>query len=196
MPETNDANTAISPATRQSVPNTRAFAASTSGRRGTAANVTRISPDEYSLVMASTPSTPVITWPMMTPASTLLVGSLVTLRVLKPVTTPSATVAAIPPRRTHHTERTLRSLIHSIAATFRNRQSDIISSSRPAVGARLDVGRPGDVGLPGIARPGAGEREKPLFQRPAAPGRQFVDRRVREQPAAADHDKPAGGQRQ
>src|SRR5215470_3306976 len=178
MPRTNEANTAISPATRQSVPNTRAFAASTSGRRGTAANVTRISPDEYSLVMASTPSTPVITWPMMTPASTLLVGSLVTLRVLKPVTTPKATVAAIPPMRAHHRERRLRSLIHSIAATFRNRQSDITSSSRPAAAhARPEVARPR------IARPGAGEREEPLFQRPAAPGRQLVYGGVREQPA-------------
>ena len=72
----------ISPAARQTAPKTAALAASTSIRRGIAANVTRTRPEEYSLVMASTPSTPVITWPTRAPASTLLVGSPVTLRVL------------------------------------------------------------------------------------------------------------------
>ena len=110
----------ISLATRNTPPVTAAFASSTSPRRGTAENVTRTSPDEYSLVMASTPRMPVMSCPSRTPASRLLAGSLCAPRVLWPTKNPSATVPAMPASSVNRTDRRPRSLIHSIRATCPN----------------------------------------------------------------------------
>src|SRR5579859_1518961 len=54
----NEAKATTSPATRVSAPMTAALAASTVRRRGAAANVVRIRPVLYSVLNASTPSTP------------------------------------------------------------------------------------------------------------------------------------------
>ena len=65
----------ISPAASATAPSTAALAASSSGRRGTAANVARIIPEENSVVITSAPKTPSASWPIASPAKLLLVGS-------------------------------------------------------------------------------------------------------------------------
>ena len=104
-----------------------ALAASTSGRRGAAANVARIIPEENSLVTASTPRTPRASWPMASPAKLSLVGSKearsaadivaqcwwIRIGMARP------TMPAAKTSRVHQVERTLRSLSHSICATVR-----------------------------------------------------------------------------
>ena len=66
-PARNAAKAEISPAARVTAPSTAAFAASTSGRLGAAANVARIIPEENSVVIASTPRTPSSSWPSTSP---------------------------------------------------------------------------------------------------------------------------------
>ena len=113
-------NDATSPTTRVTAPNTAAFAARTSGRRGTAASVARIVPEVYSLVIVSTPSAPASSRPGTTPASALLVRSPEAFRVFRPTATPIPTVPATVTARVHQVERRLRSLIHSIRAACAN----------------------------------------------------------------------------
>ena len=77
-------------------------------------------PELYSLVIISTPSTPVSSSPADTPASALLVRSSDRLVVLSPTAIPIPTAAAADSASVHQVERRLRSLIHSIRATCRN----------------------------------------------------------------------------
>ena len=56
-----------SASTSVTTPNTPALAQSTGSRLGTAANVERIMPVEYSPLITSTPSTPIASWAMVTP---------------------------------------------------------------------------------------------------------------------------------
>ena len=71
--------------------------------------------------MTSTPSTPISSRPGITPASTLFVRSAVLLMVLSPMTTAMTAPPAAVIARAHQVERSVRSLIHSIRATCRNR---------------------------------------------------------------------------
>ena len=66
-PAKNAAKAEISPAASATAPSTAAFAASTSGRRGAAANVARIIPEENSVVIVSTPRAPSSNWPGTSP---------------------------------------------------------------------------------------------------------------------------------
>ncbi len=120
-PAKNEMNEAASPAARATAPNTAALAASSSPRRGIAVSVARISPDEYSLVMVSTPRTPLSSRAGTIPASALLVRSPPALRVLIPTATPIPIAPAMVMTSVHQVERRLRSLIHSIRAACRNR---------------------------------------------------------------------------
>jgi hypothetical protein len=84
-------------------------------------------PEEYSLVTASTPRTPIASWPMTSPAKLLLVGSnearsaadivaqcwWVMTRTDRPI------MPAAKTSRVHQVDRTLRSFSHSISATVR-----------------------------------------------------------------------------
>jgi hypothetical protein len=56
-------------------PSTTAFAASTSGRLGTAAKVARTMPEENSVVIASTPRVPSSNWPSTSPMKQSWAGS-------------------------------------------------------------------------------------------------------------------------
>lgn len=114
-------NAIASPSASATPPNTAAFAASSTGLRGTAVSVARIIPDEYSLVMASTPRTPVSSSAGTMPASALLVRSPPAWRVLRPTATPMPTAPAAVITSVHQVERRLRSLIHSIRAACRSR---------------------------------------------------------------------------
>ena len=120
-PATNEMNAAASPAASATMPNTAAFAASTSPRRGTAASVARIIPEVYSPVIISTPRTPVSSRPGTTPASALLVRSPPALRVLRPITTAMAVAPQTVMPSVHQVDRRLRSLTHSVRATCRYR---------------------------------------------------------------------------
>ena len=120
-PAANEMNDAASPAPSATTPNTAAFAASTSGRPGTAARVARIIPEVYSLVIISTPRTPVSSSPGTTPASALLVRSPAPFLVLVPIRMAMAVAPAAVIASVHQVERRVRSLIHSIRATCRNR---------------------------------------------------------------------------
>jgi hypothetical protein len=112
----NARNDATSPTTRVTAPNTTAFAASTRGRRGTAASVARMVPELYSLVMVSTPSAPTSSRPGTTPASALLIRSPDPSRVFRPTAIAIPMVPAAVRARVHQVERRLRNLIHSIRA--------------------------------------------------------------------------------
>jgi hypothetical protein len=92
------------------------LAASTSGRRGIAASVALIVPEEYSLVTTSTPSTANTSCPSARPARMLLVTSPRGLRVLNPAAMPMPVIPASANTRAHVTERSVRSLIHSSRA--------------------------------------------------------------------------------
>ena len=109
-----------SPAASAVVPHTAALAASTSGRLGIAASVALIVPEEYSLVITSTPSTANSTDPRAPPTRMLLVTSLLGFLVLNPAAMPMPIIPASANSRVQRTERKVRSLIHSIRATLRN----------------------------------------------------------------------------
>ncbi len=81
----------------------------------------RIIPEVYSLVMTSTPSTPISSRPGTTPASTLFVRSAFWLMVFSPMATAMTAPPAAVITRVHQVERRVRSLIHSMRATCRNR---------------------------------------------------------------------------
>ena len=68
-------NDAVSPTTSAAVPNTAALAASSNDRFGVAARVDRIIPEPYSVVMTSTPRTPLSNSPRGDAASALFVRS-------------------------------------------------------------------------------------------------------------------------
>ena len=110
-----------SPATSAVSPQMAALAASTSGRLGIAASVTLIVPEEYSLVITSTPSTANNTDPRAPPARMLLVTSPCGFLVLNPAAMPMPIIPASANSSVQRTERRVRSLIHSIWATCRNR---------------------------------------------------------------------------
>ena len=74
-PTANAANAKISPTTSVTAPSTAALAASSSGRRGTAASVARIIPEENSVVTTRAPRTPRASWPIESPAKLISVGS-------------------------------------------------------------------------------------------------------------------------
>jgi len=120
VPPRKAASTAASPVARNTAPQTSAFAASTMPRRGIAANVTAAMPESNSPVIASAPSTPVISWPSTTPASMLLVGSPPGLRVLYAASTPQAAVAIMPRSSVAPMAGRLRALRASIATACRN----------------------------------------------------------------------------
>ena len=65
--------------TSTTVPKTSTLARSTRGRRGAAANVARIVPVEYSLLMTITPSTPSTSWQKKVPTRLSCVGLSVAL---------------------------------------------------------------------------------------------------------------------
>ncbi len=117
----NAMNDAASPRASVTPPNTAALAASTSGRFGTAARVARISPEVNSLLAIITPSTPASSSPGIMPAKALLVKSPDAFLVLSPMTIAMAMAPATVIASVHHVDRRVRSLIHSIAATCRNR---------------------------------------------------------------------------
>ncbi len=81
----------------------------------------RIIPEVYSLVIITVPRTPVSSRPGTTPASALLVRSPRGFLVLIPIATASAVAPQTVMASVHQVERRLRSLIHSIRATCRNR---------------------------------------------------------------------------
>ena len=118
----------ISPTTSVTAPSTAALAASSSGRRGTAASVARIIPEENSVVIASTPRTPRASWPSASPVKLSLVGSKAarsSADIVAQCWWPRTSMArpimpAAKTSKTHAVERTLRSLSHSIWATERN----------------------------------------------------------------------------
>src|SRR5262249_56542358 len=109
----NEMNAPASPAPSATTPKTAAFAASTTPRPGTAASVARIIPEVYSLVIVSTPRTPVSSRPGTTPARALLVRSPPPFLVLIPIT--MAMVVA--PQDVIHSvqqgERRMRGLVSS-----------------------------------------------------------------------------------
>jgi hypothetical protein len=78
-------------------------------------------PDEYSLVITSTPSTANSTDPKAPPTRMLLVTSPWGFLVLNPAAMPMPIIPASASSRVQRTERRVRSLIHSIRATCRNR---------------------------------------------------------------------------
>ena len=129
-PTKNDANDSDSHTTKARTPNTTALAASTTGRRGTAAKVARMLPDPYSALTVSPPSTPMASWPKSKPVRLTLVGSNSTRSTIPPWRHCDACeeVARIPMPRaatmvasTHHAvERTVRSLVHSDRTTARS----------------------------------------------------------------------------
>jgi hypothetical protein len=108
-------------------PTTAALAASTIGRRGTAAKVARIMPEENSVVIASTPRTPRTSWPSASPVKPSLTGSKVARSaadiaaqwVWLSTRTDSPIMPAAKTSRIHGVDRTLRSFSHSIRATER-----------------------------------------------------------------------------
>ncbi len=120
-PARNETNEAASPRTRVTPPKTAALAARTSGLFGTASSVARIRPEVYSLLMPSTPSTPVTSSPGISPASALFVRSPAAFRVFSPMTTAMATAPATVIATVHQVDRSVRSLCHSIAVTCLNR---------------------------------------------------------------------------
>ena len=120
LPAKNAMNEAASPNASATAPNTAALAASSSGRRGAAASVDLIIPDEYSLVISSAPRTPLNSRAGRIPASALFVRSSVPLVVFRPTATPMATAPTALRASVNQVERRLRSLIHSIRATCRN----------------------------------------------------------------------------
>ena len=74
-PMKNEANDATSPLTRLTRVNTMPLAASTVPRRGCTDSEVRIIPVEYSEVMASAPSTTMISWPRTRPIRLCWVAS-------------------------------------------------------------------------------------------------------------------------
>ena len=74
-PMKNEPNDATSPVTRLTRVNTMPLAASTVPRRGCTDSEVRIIPVEYSEVMASAPSTTMISWPRTRPIRLCWVGS-------------------------------------------------------------------------------------------------------------------------
>ena len=128
---------AITITTARDPASTRTLAHSTGSRRGTAANVLRIIPFAYSLLMISTPRMPTISCARVTPARLIAVGSALAKGPRPPpppplgpvgVTAPDATEAANAPNAISSSpdaaimmihERTDRSLIHSERITRR-----------------------------------------------------------------------------
>jgi len=103
--------------------NTVALAASSVSRWGTAEMLERIMPEAYSLVMTSTPSTPIASWAMKTPlrlseigsnsacSFALISGYWLTTTADRRIEMPMMPTAVI--SRVHYVERTVRSLVHS-----------------------------------------------------------------------------------
>src|SRR6201996_879369 len=120
QPAKKDRNAAASPVISATAPTTAALAARTLRRRGAAANVARMVPEVYSLVMASTPTTPMSSTPMSMPTS-VLPTNMPLLVVLLPIARAMPADAATAMARVSQVERRLRSLIHSIRANCRNR---------------------------------------------------------------------------
>ena len=120
-PAKNAMNAVASPMASVNAANTVALAVSSSRRSGIVASVARIIPKVYSLVIASTPSTPASSRPGAMPASALLVRSPDAFLVLRPTATPMPVAAAAVIASVHQVERRLRSLIHSIRAACGNR---------------------------------------------------------------------------
>ena len=116
-----------SPATSVMAATTAALAASTVGRRGTAANVALIMPEENSVVIASAPRTPRTSWPRASPVKLSLTGSkearsaadIVAQWVWLSTRTARPIMPAAKTSRIHDVERTLRSFSHSILAPER-----------------------------------------------------------------------------
>ena len=121
-------NPAASPTASATTPSTAAFAASTSGRFGIAASVARIIPEEYSPVIMSTPRTPISSRPREIPARALLVRSAAASSVLTPTATAMPTAPATVTASTHQVERRLRTLIHSIRATWEKRYRPLVAA--------------------------------------------------------------------
>src|SRR3984885_5858643 len=121
QPEKKDRNAAASPVISATAPTTAALAARTRSRRGAAANVARLVPEVYSLVMASTPTTPMSSTPMSMPTSVLPTNMPLLVVLLLPVARAMPADAATAMARVSPVERRLRSLIHSIRASCRNR---------------------------------------------------------------------------
>ena len=77
-------------------------------------------PEVYSLVMASTPTTPMSSTPMSMPSSVLLMNMPPLVVLLLPIARAMHADAAAAMARVSQVERRLRSLIHSIRASCRN----------------------------------------------------------------------------
>ena len=111
-----------------SAPTTTALAVSTIPRRGTAPSVALIIPEEYSLVIVSTPRTPRASWPRASPTNPVSVGSKearsaavmcaqfdgywLSSRMARP------NIPAVRISRIQVVDRRLRSFAHSIRATW------------------------------------------------------------------------------
>src|SRR5580658_9590187 len=122
-PRKNDANDTASQKTNATTANTTALAASTTGRRGTAAKLARMLPDPYSALMVSPPKTPMASCPNRRPVRLMLVGSNSALSMKPalrqceaslaearaPTPSPATTVA----NRHHVVDRTECSFVHS-----------------------------------------------------------------------------------
>src|SRR5262249_56738399 len=114
------------PTMNATTPKTPTFAASTRPRCGTAANVARTIPDEYSPVTTATPSAPINNWARTAPPPKALLTICAAVatglcdRYPTPTPTPTLTMPSTTHTNSHQVERTLRSLIHSIRATCRN----------------------------------------------------------------------------
>jgi hypothetical protein len=132
------ANEVTSAMTRLTAANTRTLAASTIGRRGSAARVARIVPDAYPPLMSRMPRTPSRSAPpRYVPARLTSTGSNAALAAADSVVqcarvTPMAMALDATPMKTvalsvHIVERTVRSLVHS-------EPNSPLIENRPAVG--------------------------------------------------------------
>src|SRR6185437_5966157 len=159
-------NTTISLTTSISTANTTILAVSIGHRRGTASSEARMTPVPYSVVISSTPSTQMVSWPRLMPApmmkltgSAEIVASLVTwlgpefqLAEISDVSSTSKpTVTATNAISVQTVERTERILVHS-EASRRPKPLTPPAGAVPRAGALAGTGLVGAGAVTGRSR--------------------------------------------